>query len=265
MDDDKTIPFERSMPSAAAIGTTYRIATRRKAPRWAAPLLATIATGHIALFVAMWAKSIWDVEQLDAPKDLISINVAPPPPPPPPPPKGSTKPQDVQIIPKKPRVRDIIQPVVIEDRTQVPDTGNAGGSEDGTPDGVENGVSTGAPTAAPPPIPTPEPPPAPKPPPMVAPNALEQQFMTGVRNISPDETTKTDIKTSGKDRVVTKYRMCIDAGGGVTTLSLMQSSGFEDYDKKIAREMRLWRYRPFMVDGKAVPVCTVVTFIYSQH
>jgi periplasmic protein TonB len=265
MDDDKTIPFERSMPSAASIGTTYRIATRRKAPRWAAPLLATIATAHVALFVAMWAKSIWDVERLDKPKGIPDIAVAPPPAPPPPPPKGSTKPQDVQIVPKKPKVRDIIQPVRIEDKTPVPDTGNTGGSEDGSPDGVENGVSTGAPTAAPPPIPTPEPPPAPKPPPAVAPTALEAQRIAGEKNIVPDDTTKNEIRSSGKDRIVSKYRLCIDAGGSVSTLSLVQSSSFADYDQKIAREMRQWRYRPFMVDGKAVPVCTVVTFIYSQH
>ena len=26
-----------------------------------------------------------------------------------------------------------------------------------------------------------------------------------------------------------------------------------------------WRYRPYNVNGKAVPVCTAVTFIYSQR
>jgi hypothetical protein len=28
--------------------------------------------------------------------------------------------------------------------------------------------------------------------------------------------------------------------------------------------MRTWRYRPFMVNGRRVPVCTSVTFIYRQ-
>jgi hypothetical protein len=28
--------------------------------------------------------------------------------------------------------------------------------------------------------------------------------------------------------------------------------------------MNAWKYRPFMVNGKAVPVCTAVTFIYTQ-
>ena len=42
------------------------------------------------------------------------------------------------------------------------------------------------------------------------------------------------------------------------------SSGFPAYDQKIQREMRNWKYRPFMVNGKAAPVCTAVTFIYQQ-
>jgi hypothetical protein len=28
--------------------------------------------------------------------------------------------------------------------------------------------------------------------------------------------------------------------------------------------MRTWTYRPFLVNGKPAPVCTAVTFIYSQ-
>jgi hypothetical protein len=37
-----------------------------------------------------------------------------------------------------------------------------------------------------------------------------------------------------------------------------------DYDAKIMREMRRWAYRPYTVNGKAVPVCTAATFIYAQ-
>jgi hypothetical protein len=31
------------------------------------------------------------------------------------------------------------------------------------------------------------------------------------------------------------------------------------------REMRQWAYRPYLINGKPVPVCTAVTFIYSQQ
>jgi len=241
-----------------------RIARKRKAPKWAAPLLATMAAGHLALFIGMWAKSIWDVEQLEKPKNIIDLTTALPPPPPPPPPKGSNKPQDVQVTPKKPKVRELIQPVHIEDKTPSPETPGPG-DPNGSPDGVPNGVSDGVVGTPPPPAPLPPPPPpvaAPKP---VAPNMLEAMRIAGNKDISPDDTTKTEIKMSGKDRIVSAQRLCIDASGNVTSVSQARASGFSAYDAKIQREMRLWRYRPVTIDGKAVPVCTVVTFIYSQR
>ena len=46
---------------------------------------------------------------------------------------------------------------------------------------------------------------------------------------------------------------------------MLKSTGFPAYDNKILSKMRgEWRYKPYMVNGKAVPVCTAVTFIYSQ-
>jgi hypothetical protein len=45
----------------------------------------------------------------------------------------------------------------------------------------------------------------------------------------------------------------------------LKTTGFPSYDNKIVSTIRgEWRYRPFMVNGKATPVCTAVTFIYSQ-
>jgi hypothetical protein len=45
----------------------------------------------------------------------------------------------------------------------------------------------------------------------------------------------------------------------------LRSSGFAAYDEKIQATIRRdWRYRPFLVNGKATPVCTAFRFIYSQ-
>ena len=47
---------------------------------------------------------------------------------------------------------------------------------------------------------------------------------------------------------------------------MLKSTGFSAYDQTIQSTIRgTWRYRPFLVNGKAAPVCTAVTFIYSQH
>ena len=46
---------------------------------------------------------------------------------------------------------------------------------------------------------------------------------------------------------------------------MLKSTGFPGYDQTITSTIKgTWRYRPFMVNGRAAAVCTAVTFIYSQ-
>src|SRR5512138_4667 len=92
----------------------FDAAKHRKAPPWAGPVLGAVLILHVVLFLAMWVKSIWDFDSLEHPKNAADIAMAPPPPPPPPPPKGGAKPHDVQLQPKKVKVKDIVQPVKIE-------------------------------------------------------------------------------------------------------------------------------------------------------
>ncbi len=245
----------------------FAAAKNRKAPPWAGPVLMAVVVFHIGLFLFMWIKTIWDLEQLDRPKTTIDLAVAPPPPPPPPPPPGGAKPHDMTIVPKKIQVKDIVQPVKVEKQEvqQVATTeagdpnGEVGGEEGGVAGGVVGGV-----VGAPPPPPPPPPPPAP--PQLVPPTALEASRIAGEKLISPDDVTKTEINRSGKDRVVGTFKLCITVDGAIQNVTMMKSTGFATYDTKIQGTIRSsWRYRPFNVNGKAVPVCTAVTFIYSQH
>jgi TonB family protein len=124
--------------------------------------------------------------------------------------------------------------------------------------------------AAPLPLPSPPlqsvPPMPPSPlPPTVAPMQLEGLRISGDKNIVPDDLTKVEISRSGKGKIVTSYKLCLSTAGSISSVSVLKSSGFPAYDAKIQREMRTWRYRPYVVDGKASPVCTAVTYIYSQR
>jgi protein TonB len=259
-------PGELNRPDGPKMFGSYEAAKHRKMPKWAGPLLTGAVIFHIALFLAMWIKTIWDIEQLDRPKTTIDLAVAPPPPPPPPPPKGGARPHDVQITPKKIKVKDIVQPVKIEKQEvkEVEDKGDPNGEEGGVEGGVVGGVVGGdlnGVMGAPPP----PPPPPPAPPQNVAPTALEASRIAGEKQIVPDDVTKTEINRSGKTRVIASFKLCITAAGGVNTVNMLKSSGFPAYDNKILSTIRgSWRYRPFNVNGKAVPVCTAVTFIYSQ-
>ena len=290
-DDDKTTPFIRDdepvkKPAAVASDPhrtpsvvvqsqasggmfgNYAAAKTRKAPKWAMPLLIGMAAFHIVLFVTMWIQSIWEVEMLDRPKTQVDLAVAPPPPPPPPPPPGGAKPQTPQITPKKIKVKDIVQPVKIEKQEQkvVEEAGDPNGVEGGEVGGVAGGVVGGdinGVAGAPPPPPPPPPPPAP--PQNVPPTLLEGSRIAGEKQIVPDDVTKTEISRSGKDKIIASYKLCINTGGAVTSVNMLKSSGFPAYDAKIQNKMRSeWKYKPYAVNGRAVPVCTAVTFIYSQ-
>ncbi len=245
----------------------YTAAKNRKLPKWAAPILVGAVVFHIGLFITMWVKTIWDLELLERPKTTIDLAVAPPPPPPPPPPPGGAKPQDVKITPKKIKVKDIVQPVKIEKQQQqvVEDSGDPNGVEGGVEGGVAGGVVGGdlnGVMGAPPP---PPPPPPPAPPTNVPPTLLEGSRIAGEKMISPDDVTKTEISRSGKDRIVGSFKLCLTVGGAISSVNMLKSTGFPAYDNKIQNKMRNeWRYKPYMVNGKAVPVCTAVTFIYSQ-
>jgi hypothetical protein len=96
--------------------------------------------------------------------------------------------------------------------------------------------------------------------------ALEASRIAGEKAIQPDDVTRMDISRSGKDRIVGTFKLCINAEGAIQSVTMMKSTGFSPYDTKIQGTIRSsWRYRPFNVNGKAVPVCTAVTFIYSMH
>jgi protein TonB len=265
------MPMLESSPSAAArdpqapnsMFGNYTAAKLRKAPPWAGPVLAAAALLHIVVFAAMWAKSIWALEQLDKPKSNIDLAVAPPPPPPPPPPPGGAKPQEVQVTQKKVKVKDVVQPEKVEkqEHTPVPEAGDANGVEGGVEGGDPNGVADGV-LGAPPP---PPPPPPPAPPQIVPPTLLEGSRIAGDKIIVPDDVTKTEIQRSGKDRIIGSFRLCLTVEGSVSSVNTIKQTGFPAYDGKIAAKIRSeWRYKPYMVNGKAVPVCTAVTFIYSQ-
>jgi protein TonB len=267
-----TSPYRENAPPAVAEGRSmfgnYAAAKNRKMPKWAPPLLGAVVIFHVGLFITMWVKTVWDLDQLEKPKTGIDLAVAPPPPPPPPPPPGGAKPQEVQITPKKIKVKDIVQPVKIEKQQvqKVEESGDPNGVEGGVEGGVAGGVVGGdlnGVLGAPPPPPPPPPPPAP--PQNVPPTLLEGSRIAGEKQIKPEDVTKTEIKRAGKDKVIGSFKLCISTGGMVTQVTQLKSTGFPSYDSKILNEMRTkWRYKPYMVNGKAVPVCTAVTFIYTQ-
>jgi hypothetical protein len=114
--------------------------------------------------------------------------------------------------------------------------------------------------------PPPLPPPPPPPPNVVPPTALEAKRVAGTKLIAPDDATKRAIARSGKDKTISSFKLCVTVDGKVASVTQLKSSGFPAYDQKIIDTIqREWRYSPYVINGKPVPICTAVTFIYSQE
>jgi hypothetical protein len=94
---------------------------------------------------------------------------------------------------------------------------------------------------------------------------LEARRIGGPKNIFPDDATKVAIQESGVTRVAGTFRICIDETGHVESILPTRLTGFPAYDRTLIAGMQTWRYSPFLVDGQPTPVCTKVTFIYSQY
>jgi hypothetical protein len=147
-------------------------------------------------------------------------------------------------------------PVVIDPPPPPPDPDDDDDDDVDDDSGVAGGVIGGV---APPP-----PPPPPAPPRNIPPTQLEGNRIAGQKNIQPDDDTQLEILQSGKSRIIGSFKLCVTATGEVSTVSMLKSTGFADYDNKLQTKMREWRYKPWIVNGDAIPVCTAVTFIYSS-
>ena len=103
----------------------------------------------------------------------------------------------------------------------------------------------------------------------VPPTLLEGYRISGAMTISPDDVTKDEIKAAnlgqGSSRLVSTFRVCLDAHGAIESVEILAPSGFDAYDQKVLGQIKdTWRYKPYVRDGKPIAVCTKVTFIYNQ-
>ena len=94
---------------------------------------------------------------------------------------------------------------------------------------------------------------------------VEGKRISGEKLIVPDDDTKWEIRRLRLHRIEGRYRVCVDDTGHVESVLPMFATGFPAYDRDILAAIQRWVYAPYMIDGQPVPVCTAVTFIYSQR
>jgi periplasmic protein TonB len=212
--------------------------------------------------------ALFNIEDLPPPSVAVTFFAAAPPPPPPPPPARKKR--------EQPKPKPVVQPTVqqvkqalIQPKQKEPepepdkeeDHGVEGGVEGGVPGGVVGGVLGGQRDKAPPPPPPPKPEPPPKPK-VVAPTVLESQKLSGGIPPLPPTVKEQAFTTLGNQpgTLTAIFKVCIGPDGGIASINLIKPSGSAALDDFIKTNLRTWRYRPYMIDGKPTPICGTKVF-----
>jgi len=249
---------------------TYVEAKTTKRKAWATTFITASVVLHVVAVLGLVVRGYWVIEKLPVPHVEVVVGISAPPPPPPPPPGGSEKKKSETK--KKVKVTEPVQPT--DKPKEKPDTnddsdpnpagveggvegGVAGGVVGGVLGGVEGGVLGGTGVGAPPPAP-----PAQKAQ-IVPVQVLKGLRVSGEEQITPPSKAIVAMERSGATRVVASAKMCLTESGRVQSVSMIKASGYPSWDSKIQSKMRLWKYRPYQANGKAIPVCTSVTFVYK--
>jgi TonB family protein len=82
--------------------------------------------------------------------------------------------------------------------------------------------------------------------------------------VAPSERIKYEMYRVKKRRLVVLVSMCLDARGEIERLRIVVPTGVPSYERAVLQKMKAWRYRPALSDGRPVPLCTLITFVYRQ-
>ncbi len=99
---------------------------------------------------------------------------------------------------------------------------------------------------------------------MIPPQELEKLRVAGEKAIFPNDHIKIEIGRTNRSPIIGSFKICVDDTGRVASIKPLRSTGFRSYDAQLIQAISHWAYKPYVDEGRAVPVCTAVTFIYHQ-
>jgi TonB family protein len=92
---------------------------------------------------------------------------------------------------------------------------------------------------------------------------LEGHRVAGETFIPAPEAVRQQMHRARVERITATLRICIDRRGEVAGVDLLRPSGHPEWDRRLARAARDWRYRPYRLEG-GTPVAArgPVTLLY---
>ncbi|HUQ07402.1 MAG TPA: energy transducer TonB [Kofleriaceae bacterium] len=276
------------------------IIEKPKHRRWQTAVIIGSAVIHAAAIAGVVVGAMWQVDKLELTSNVdVTMRVPPPPGESSPPPAQKLAVQSEKTEPVKVKPPVPVQPTVVKDPVPVVPTGGGDPTATGTGTGTGTGTdptATGSgdcplggcvgedeskpecedgldndddklvddkdpackageltegkdPVAAPP---------------IVPPGIAKGLRLSGTEQIFPPEMVRVDMLHQGKDMVQATIQVCVSAGGTVDSVRLLKRTGFPAYDEVLTREIREWKYKPYVIGGKKSPMCTVAVIIYRM-
>lgn len=95
--------------------------------------------------------------------------------------------------------------------------------------------------------------------------AIEAHRIAGDPQIAAPDAVRTQMARAQKTQVRGDVKMCLGTDGRITSARILRSTGYPEYDARLIDRMQSWRYAPYQKNGVAVPVCSVVTFVFRMN
>jgi cysteine-rich repeat protein len=97
----------------------------------------------------------------------------------------------------------------------------------------------------------------------VTPSRLDALRISGSMNLPPiGKATKEAMQQNGVTTLRGTVKLCVNTSGLVADSMLVERSGYAEYDSKLLSLVHEWRFRPYLLDGAPVPVCSTQEFVY---
>ncbi|HUJ57803.1 MAG TPA: protein kinase [Kofleriaceae bacterium] len=98
---------------------------------------------------------------------------------------------------------------------------------------------------------------------VIAPAMLKQLRVSGDTQIDAPDITQHEMMQDGKSKISAVLKVCLDASGGASAVTVAKSSGYPVYDQALVSGVKGWHWKPYTAEGAARPVCSAVAFVFA--
>jgi hypothetical protein len=94
---------------------------------------------------------------------------------------------------------------------------------------------------------------------------LEKLRVSGEANPELPPNVNQIMKRDQVKAVMIAAKACVNESGSVVSVTIMKGTEYDEANKKIASDIKAWKFKPYMVAGVATPVCTAVMLNYQVN